>query len=107
MLFSFGISGAIQHTAAIADAGFIVAVNKNPNATMMNMADVAIVADANQVCTALIRALREGIRESAEMQKKRQHPGKGCCLYGGKSKYLILRKVCGLSCNINRCPDQC
>ena len=63
VLFSFGISGAIQHTAAVTGADFIVAVNKNPNATMMKMADVAIVADANQVCLGIIRALKEKIRE--------------------------------------------
>lgn len=62
VLFSFGISGAIQHTAGIKDAGFIIAVNKNPNAFMMKMADVAIVADAGQVCTALIRELKKRIR---------------------------------------------
>jgi electron transfer flavoprotein alpha subunit len=62
VLFSFGISGAIQHTAGIKDAKFIIAVNKNPNATMMKMADVAIVADAGQVCTALIRELKKRIR---------------------------------------------
>jgi electron transfer flavoprotein alpha subunit len=63
VLFSFGVSGAIQHTAAITDADFIVAVNKNPNATMMKMADVAIVADANQVCLGIIRAIKKKIRE--------------------------------------------
>jgi electron transfer flavoprotein alpha subunit len=62
ILFSFGISGAIQHTAALADADFIIAVNKNPNATMMKMADVAVVADANQVCAALIKGLKERIQ---------------------------------------------
>ena len=62
ILFSFGISGAIQHTAAFNDAKFIIAVNKNPNATMMKMADVAIVADASQLCTALIQELKRCIR---------------------------------------------
>jgi len=62
VLLSFGISGAIQHTAAISDADFIIAVNKNPNAAMMKMADVAIVADANQICTALIKELKKRIR---------------------------------------------
>ena len=62
VLLSFGISGAIQHTAGIIDAGFIIAVNKNPNAAMMKMADVAIVADANQVCLALIKELRKRLR---------------------------------------------
>ncbi len=62
ILLSFGISGAIQHTAAFNDAKFIIAVNKNPNATMMKMADVAIVADASQLCTALIQELKRCIR---------------------------------------------
>jgi len=59
---SFGISGAIQHTAGFNSAGFVIAVNKNPNATMMKMADVAIVADASQLCTALIQELKRCIR---------------------------------------------
>ncbi|QTA83179.1 Electron transfer flavoprotein, subunit alpha [Desulfonema limicola] len=63
ILFSFGISGAIQHTAAINDADLIIAVNKNPNAAMMKMADVAIAADANQICSSLIRELKKRIRE--------------------------------------------
>ncbi len=62
ILFSLGISGAIQHTAAITDADFIIAVNKNPGATMMKMADVAVVADANQICLSLIRELKKRIR---------------------------------------------
>ena len=62
ILFSFGISGAIQHTASCNDAKFIIAVNKNPNAAMMKMADVAIVADASQFCTALIQELKRCIR---------------------------------------------
>jgi len=63
ILLSFGVSGAIQHTAALTDAHFIIAVNKNPNATMMKMADVAIVADANQVCLGIIKAIKEKIRD--------------------------------------------
>jgi len=62
ILFSFGISGAVQHTAAFNDAKFIIAVNKNPNATMMKRADVAIVADASQLCNALIQELKRCIR---------------------------------------------
>jgi len=63
ILFSFGVSGAIQHTAALTDARFIIAVNKNPNATMMKMADVAIVADANQLCLGIIKAIKKKIRD--------------------------------------------
>jgi electron transfer flavoprotein alpha subunit len=63
ILLSFGVSGAIQHTAALTNARFIIAVNKNPNATMMKMADVAIVADANQTCLGIIKAIKEKIRD--------------------------------------------
>jgi electron transfer flavoprotein alpha subunit len=66
ILFSFGISGAIQHTAALTDADFVIAINKNPNATMMKMADVAVVADANQVCSALINALKKRIQSKTD-----------------------------------------
>jgi electron transfer flavoprotein alpha subunit len=62
ILFSFGISGAIQHTAGFNDVQLIIAVNKNPNAAMMKKADVAIVADASQFCTALIQELKRCIR---------------------------------------------
>ncbi len=68
ILLSFGISGAIQHTASIKNAHFIIAVNKNPNAPMMKMADVAIVADASQICNALILELQRRIAT------KQSHP---------------------------------
>lgn len=63
LLLSFGISGAIQHTAAITRADFIVAVNKNPDSPMMKMADVAIVADAYQTCLGMIQLLESRIRD--------------------------------------------
>ncbi len=63
ILFSFGISGAIQHTAGLGEADFIVAINKNPQATMMKMADVAMVADAGDVLHSLIKELKRRIRE--------------------------------------------
>lgn len=63
ILFSFGISGAIQHTAGLGEADFIVAINKNPQATMMKMADVAISADAADLLNHLIRELKKRIRD--------------------------------------------
>jgi electron transfer flavoprotein alpha subunit len=58
LLFSLGVSGAIQHTAGIGQPEFTVAVNKNPSAVMMKKADVAVKADAHQVALALIRELK-------------------------------------------------
>ena len=63
ILFSFGISGAIQHTAGLGEADFIIAVNKNPQAVMMKMADVAIVADASDILNTLIKELKKRIRD--------------------------------------------
>lgn len=63
ILFSFGISGAIQHTAGLGEADFIIAVNKNPQATMMKMADVAIAGDASDVLNNLIKELKKRIKE--------------------------------------------
>jgi electron transfer flavoprotein alpha subunit len=58
LLLSFGISGAIQHTAGIDQPDFTVAVNTNPRAMMMAQADAGIAADASQVCRELVRRLR-------------------------------------------------
>jgi electron transfer flavoprotein alpha subunit len=58
LLLSFGISGAIQHTAGIDQPELTIAINKNPAAMMMKKADVSIKADAHQVALALIRELK-------------------------------------------------
>jgi len=50
---AFGISGAPQHLQGIASCERVVAVNSDPHAPMMQRADLAIVADAQQVMPAL------------------------------------------------------
>ena len=46
---AFGISGAVQHTAGLGAPDHIVSVNTDPHCPMMQMADLAVVADANAV----------------------------------------------------------
>lgn len=46
---AFGVSGAVQHTAGLGTPDLIVSVNTDAHCPMMQMADLAIVGDANAV----------------------------------------------------------
>jgi electron transfer flavoprotein alpha subunit len=58
LYLAFGISGAPQHVAGIRSAGRVVAINRDPRAPIFNVADLAVVADLEEVVPRLLERLR-------------------------------------------------
>lgn len=60
LYLAFGVSGAVQHTSGLGDPEHVISVNLDPHCPMMQLADVALVADANATLDELARRLGVG-----------------------------------------------
>lgn len=93
LLVSVGTSGAIQYTSGIMEAGAIVAINRDPDAQIFQIADIGVVADAITFLPLLIdRVQKATMRALADQRCAPAETGETASRFGDRIRQFRMAR---------------
>lgn len=89
LLISVGTSGAVQYTAGIRESRHIIAINRDPDSPVFNIADIGVVADSRIFLPLIMtRIKRVLMRDMADVLSEDKASGKTENAFGAKVRRL-------------------